>query len=322
MSAVEISVVCPFYNEEDLLERAARSLLAHLESLGSSFELILVNDGSTDRSAEIAARLAAADPRLRLLGYPENRGRGFALRTGIAAARGEIIVTTEMDSSWGEHIVHDLVRCLRENRMFHIAVASPHLPGGGYRNIPRHRVWLSRLGNLFIRLFLPGSVTMNTGMTRAYRRHVLRCMPLAQDGKLFHLEVIAKAHALGFAIVEIPATLEWPDPQRALRKNPVSLLRHSWQHAWYVFRLNPASFFFGLGAAALLLALSTLVIGGAWDARHPFDLPDARTPLLLLELGAGLLLLGVPFWILGRLERRRWRRASAALQASDTANGA
>lgn len=236
---MDVSVVCPFYNEAEGLEHAVRQMLEQLCALEGEWELILVNDGSTDDSGAIEARLArlaAESPRVRILGYPENRGRGYALRTGITAARGELVVTTEIDLSWGARIVHELVRELREHPECDIVIASPHLPGGGYRNVPAHRVWISRLGNLFIRACMPGAVTMNTGMTRAYRRASVRSLPLQEEGKEFHVEIIAVAHALGLKIREIPAVLEWQDPQRALRKSKRGLLQMACTHVWFALR--------------------------------------------------------------------------------------
>lgn len=91
-----------------------------------------------------------------------------------------------------------------------MVVASPNMEGGAYRNIPWKRVLLSKLGNTIIRTFMLDVVTMNTGMTRAYRRDVIQSLPLFENSKEFHVEVILKAVALGLNIKEIPAILEWP----------------------------------------------------------------------------------------------------------------
>ena len=99
-------------------------LLSQLSSLDGEWELIIVNDGSRDGSEEIARRLERTSPRLRVLGYPHNRGRGHALRTGIAAARGDLIVTTEIDLSWGSTIVQDLVAATRQHPDADMIVAS------------------------------------------------------------------------------------------------------------------------------------------------------------------------------------------------------
>ena len=133
--ALDISVVCPFYNEVGIIEHAVRTMLHRLSMLDGSWELIVVNDGSTDNSEKVVRKIAEEHPELRVVGYAPNRGRGYALRTGIAEACGDIIVTTEIDLSWGETIVEELVSELRRSVDIDIVVASPHLVGGGYRNI-------------------------------------------------------------------------------------------------------------------------------------------------------------------------------------------
>lgn len=208
---MKISVICPFYNEEAIIERAVQEFVVALATLDYDWELILVNDGSRDNSPGLAHRIASEHDRVRLLGYEHNRGRGYALRYGIYAATGDIVITTEVDLSWGEDIVHRLVAAFEEHVDADMIVASPNLPGGGYKNVPIKRVLLSRLGNILIRASQQGKMTMYTGMTRAYRREAFLSLPIDEDEKEFHLEVAQKAQAYGFKIYEIPCVLEWKD---------------------------------------------------------------------------------------------------------------
>ena len=138
-------------------------MLANLATLDRPWELIIVNDGSTDNSFALAHALEPENPQLRVIGYAENRGRGFALRTGIIAARGEIVVTTEVDCSWGDDIVHRIVKVFDEHPNTDMVVASPNLPGGGYQNVPPRRVAISRGGNMLLRAALSTRITMYTG---------------------------------------------------------------------------------------------------------------------------------------------------------------
>ena len=206
-----ISVVCPFYNEEKIVAASVRLMQQNLASLPEEWELIVVNDGSTDRSLEIVQALQGENPRLRVVSYPLNRGRGFAIRSGVGAARGRIVVTTEIDSSWGDDIVHRIVDGFTQHPDADMIVASPHLPAGGYRNVPAHRVFFSTAGNMIIRAALTRQVTMNTGMTRGYLRERFLQLPLDEPEKEMHLEIIQKAKAFGYKIYEIPAVLEWKD---------------------------------------------------------------------------------------------------------------
>ena len=261
----EVSVVCPFHNEAQILEPAIGTLLAQLRMLGRSWELLVVNDGSDDGSGGIAERLARENPNLRAIGYAEHRGRGYALREGIAAARGEIIVTTEMDLTWGAHIVHDLVRALGESPEADIVLASPHLPGGGYKGVPFFRVWVSRLGNWLIRACLGLAPTMNTGMARAYRAPVIRSLPLGENDKEFHLEVVHKAAARDYVIREIPAALEWKEHERAgqqpHRRSSTHLLHTALGHIRFLFRASPLR---TLGVVSLCVLIPVVLVLLGW----------------------------------------------------------
>ena len=219
-----ISVVCPFYNEAGIIETAVRRMLANLATLDRPWELIIVNDGSTDNSFALAHALEPENPQLRVIGYAENRGRGFALRTGIIAARGDLVVTTEVDCSWGDDIVYRIVKVFDEHPNTDMVVASPNLPGGGYQNVPPRRVAISRGGNMLLRAALSTRITMYTGMTRGYRRERFLELPIDEDEKEFHLDVARKALGLGFAIREVPAMLTW---QHETLAKPGSATRQS-----------------------------------------------------------------------------------------------
>jgi dolichol-phosphate mannosyltransferase len=267
-----ISVVCPFFNEEAIIDASVRLMLLNLAALPEEWELIIVDDGSRDRSLELARALEAQTPRLRVISYPANRGRGHAIRTGVAQARGDIVITTEIDSSWGDDIVARLAAELRRWPDADIIIASPHLPEGGYRNVPLGRVVLSSLGNYVIRSGLTYSVTMHTGMTRAYRRDKFLALPLDEDDKEMHLEIVSKAIALGYRIREIPAVLEWKahklgaGPARRRRSSSVSnrLIR-----THVLFSLLAAPFRYIYMVAAGLAAVAAVLL--AWSAVNFFS---------------------------------------------------
>jgi len=298
-SSIDVSVISPFYNEAGIIEHAICKMLEQLAALPGQWELIVVNDGSTDGSDEIAGRLAREHPAVRLLSYPRNRGRGYALRTGIAAARGDTIVTTEIDLSWGDTIVAELHAAMRRWPEADIVVASPHLPGGGYKNVPPKRVWLSRVGNHIIRLCMSNAVTMNTGMTRAYRRAVIQSLPLFEDDKELHLEVLLKATAFGYRVREIPAILEWKDYK--LRDQPVPrqsssrvnrlIVSHSLFSIFanpvrYVWTMSLLSFAFGVVAFVGAVILFYLRMVSAYTALLSLSL--FVVAILLFVLGVVL----------------------------------
>jgi len=315
---MDISVVCPFYNEAEIIESAIEQMLAQLCSLDAEWELIVVNDGSTDGSEKIAQRLARQYPRLGVLGYRFNRGRGYALRAGIAAAQGEIIVTTEIDLSWGERIVNDLVEAIRSWPDVDVVVASPHLPGGGYRNVPFKRVWLSRLGNRVIRACMFNGVTMNTGMTRAYRRQAISSLPLFEDGKEFHLEVILKATAFGFRIREIPALLEWKEykhrGKRVNRKSSSRVNRLIVSHSLFSVFANPVRYVWAMSFASLGLGGLFFIFALVLFYVRMVSVYAALISLSLVILGIVLFVLGVVVKQGNMVQRELWMLQSHQLK--------
>ncbi len=218
-----LSVVCPMYNEAAGIERAIDALVAALDGLGQPWELILVDDGSTDDCAALARRRLSEVAGGRVIGHSPNRGRGYALRQGFAAARAPIVVATESDLSWGADVVPRLYRAVADGP-HDLVVASPYLPGGALVGVPAHRAALSRVGNRMLRRVLP--VSMATGMTRGYRREVLESLELTADDKDVHLQILAQALDRGFRVGELPAVLRWEDAPRRSTLSSAHLASH------------------------------------------------------------------------------------------------
>lgn len=297
-----ITVVSPFYNESLILEKSVELMLSNLSELKFDWEFIIVNDGSTDDSHDIAETLVKKHgEKLRLISYPINQGRGYALKQGIDAARGNIIVTTEIDSSWGDTIVPCLVDVMVNNPNVDIVVASPHLPGGGYRNVPFKRTFLSSWGNRFIRLFVSQNVTMYTGMTRAYRAHVIKTMPVTEKEKEFHLEVLLKAMTFGYKIAESPCFLEWKDhklqqddkkPKK--RKSSSNISKLIVTHLQFGLLAKPARYLWGA-------ALGTNMLGIIFFISAVVRLLIGKVAIFLALTSGSLMIISLLFFIFGVL---------------------
>lgn len=226
ISIQKVSIICPFYNEEKILNNAIINLEKNLGTLKHDHEIILVNDGSTDKSLKIANKISSGFKNIKILTYPENQGRGFALKYGIDNSVGDIIITTEIDLSWGDNIVHNFIDAFEKEPSADIVIASPHLPGGRYINVPFKRVLLSKVGNFLLRTGQGYDITMYTGMTRAYKAKKIKSLFLDEKGKEFHLEVVIKAKFFNYKIIEIPSQLEWKDHKLTTNEN-VSVKRKS-----------------------------------------------------------------------------------------------
>lgn len=257
----KISIVCPFYNEESIIENASALMVRNLQTLSLDWELILVNDGSTDDSLQSVYASVKGNDRIKIISYETNQGRGHALKTGIDHAQGDIIITTEIDLSWGTDIVTRIISKFKETPKLDVVIASPNLKGGGYKNVPLKRVLLSKIGNHLIRLLFTRQVTMNTGMTRGYRREIIQGLNTFEKEKEFHLEVLLKLYTLGATIGEIPATLEWKDRQlakdrKSKRKSSSKISAIIATHLNFLFFARPIRYFWFI---SFVLAMGSLV---------------------------------------------------------------
>ena len=310
-----ISVVSPFHNEALIIEASVRLMMTNLESLPGEWELIVVDDGSTDHSLEIARGLEKEFAQLRVLSYPTRRGRGYAIRQGVAQARGDIVVTTEIDSSWGDEIVSRIVAEFDKHPEADIVIASPHLAGGGYKNVPVSRVLLSTIGNYVIRGGLTYGVTMNTGMTRGYRRDRFALLPLDEDEKEMHLEVIAKAQAFGLRIHEIPAVLEWRNhnhakPGSAPRKSSANVNKLIRTHTLFAVLAAPFRYLYLVSAICALVSVGFFVWSFINLFTHRVSIYLFLSSLLTATLGFLIFGIGVLAQQGRALQRELWRLRS------------
>jgi dolichol-phosphate mannosyltransferase len=253
---IQLSVITPMYNEEPTIHDCAAKLIEALRSFDDTWELILVNDGSSDNTLNIISRLAKDDQRIKIVSYKQNRGRGYALRAGFMNCRGRYVVTVESDLTWGEDIVSRLHTELLDTNA-DIVIASPYAKGGRLENVPFKRALLSWLGNRILRLTVSSDITMLSGMTRGYKGDFIRSLPLAEDGKEIHLEIVSKGCMLGSSFSEIGATLRWAKakkgkPRRKSKFKPAKLV-HS--HLLFGFNEAPILLFGSVGAVVLLVGL-------------------------------------------------------------------
>lgn len=260
MSGLNLSIVMPGYNEEATISKNLKNVHHTARKLGIAFEIIFVNDGSTDNTERIVQDLALELEELQLITYRENKGRGYALRKGFENARGEMILTTESDLTWGIDIIDKLYSAIMKTGD-DIVVACPYLKGGGLRNVPFKRAFLSRFGNRVLSVSLGNIVHMVSGMTRIYRSECICSIPLNSDDKEIHLEILSKALVLGYRVSEIPAILAWPDKKiqrRGKRKSSFAMMKYINSHIIFTLFERPILFFGFLG---LFILIAGIILG-------------------------------------------------------------
>ncbi len=189
-----VSVVLPCYNEEDSVERIVRSTRAVLGEITEDFEIIVVDDGSRDRTGEIAGRLAETCAEVKVVRHPRRRGYGNTLRSGFRAAGKELIFYTDGD---GQFDVAELRRLL-----FLLPEADIVTGYRKRRQDPFYRVLNSRLYNLAVRALFAVKVRDVNCAFKLYRRKVLKDMRLDSAGAFINAEIIIKAARRGCRIRE------------------------------------------------------------------------------------------------------------------------
>jgi len=275
------SVVSPMFNEEANIASTVDAIEKVMDGIGKPWELILVNDGSTDGTAEAAARICEKKPFARLLSYEPNQGRGKALRTGFAEARGRYIITIESDLSWDASLMAEMLRMLEGNEA-DLVLASPYVKGGRTEGVPAGRLMISYLGNLILNIVVPGNFRMVTQMFRAYRREVIDSLELESDRKEIHLEILSKAVAIGYRAKEIPAVLR----SRGGGKSKFALGKTVASHLAFSYFEKPillfgiAGFFFLAAAGGIGAYLLVEFLRGTLNPDRPL-----MTVLILLIIG-------------------------------------
>ncbi len=190
---IEISVVVPVFNEEENLPLLIPKLVEVLNSLGQSYEMIFVDDGSTDRSLIILKEMASRNSLLRILRFKENRGLSTALVAGIREARGEKIVTLDSDLQNDPMDIPKLLGYLE-----HYDMAT------GWRQ-KREDSWLKKISSKVanaIRNWVSGEEIHDSACTlRAFKRECIKGIPIFNGMHRF-LSTLVKME--GYRIIEVP----------------------------------------------------------------------------------------------------------------------
>lgn len=191
---IDLSVVVPVFNEQGSVERAADWIREVLSGGPDTFEIVFVNDGSTDATGDVLARVQASDPRIRVVDLRRNYGKAAALSEGFRVARGAFVVTMDGDLQDDPSEIPRLLATLDEG----FDIVSGWKQG---RRDPWHKTIPSKLFNRVTSRV--GGLDLkdhNSGL-KAYRAEVLEHLDLVGE---MHRFVTVMAHWQGFRVTEIP----------------------------------------------------------------------------------------------------------------------
>ena len=216
----DLSIVIPAYNEELRITPTLERLHAFLAATTYAWEIVVVDDGSRDGTADLVDSLAARIPYLRVIRSRPNRGKGAAVRVGMLAARGAVRVMCDADGSMPPDELPKLLAPIATGNV-EIAIGSRYAKGAAANTSqPRWRVAWSRLCNRVIqRTLVPGVLDTQCGF-KAFTAQAARDLfgRGRIDGWAFDLEVLALARRRGWGIAEVGVS--WTDDRRS-RVNPL-----------------------------------------------------------------------------------------------------
>jgi len=191
-----ISFVLPAYNEEDNIEKAVRAVVQAAETIDiEDYEVVVVNDGSADRTAEILERLRVENPHIRPIHHPKNLGYADALRTGFTSAKLPLVFYTDSDLQFDVKEVKNLLPAIEDYDIvcgFRI-----------YRYDPLTRLFLAWGYNLVARTVFRLRVRDIDCAFKLFRREVFDVIQIRSKKFFVDTEILAKARHHGFRMTEI-----------------------------------------------------------------------------------------------------------------------
>ncbi|MBN1944555.1 MAG: glycosyltransferase family 2 protein [Bradymonadales bacterium] len=283
-----LTVVIPTYNEAESLSTLHSELVAELEAVGVPFEIILVDDGSTDVTPRLASEICRKDQRVRYLRFRRNFGKAAALNEGFGRAQGEVVVTMDADLQDNPAEIHNLLDALDEG---YDLISGWKWP----RRDPLGKRLPSKLFNFAVRAGTGLALhDMNCGL-KAYRKEMVDSLSIYGD---MHRYIPVLAQARGFKVGEVKVSHR----PRLYGKSKYSVGRFSRGFLDFLtvlfltrYRTRPLHLIGGMGLAmGLIGALILLILTIGWFAGTPIGArPLFFMGILLTILAVQLITFGL-----------------------------
>lgn len=193
-----VSILIPAYNESDNLALVLEDITHFMYKLAPHYEVIVIDDGSTDNTAEIANIYA-----VKIIRHTVNQGKGVALQTAIKAARGDIIITMDADGSHQAKDLNKFIQLLVKNEELDAVIGSRFLKPNGRKSTTKFNILGNRIFNVLISLFTGKKVTDSQSGFRAFRKDAAQEIDLESRGFDVETELTIKSLRKGM-VVEIP----------------------------------------------------------------------------------------------------------------------
>ena len=246
--------------------------------------MIIINDGSKDNTGEMAEQFSKNRDNIIVHHNIVNLNLGRALQTGFALARGQYVVVMDIDLTYSEDHIHQLLGKIIETDA-DCVLASPYMKGGKSTAVPFFRLLLSKVVNRMMRIMSPIKVHTFTGMVRIYKAEFLKKLNLKSTTYSINPEIIYKGAILRARIEEIPAHLDWSDQKQTSRSSSIRIFRGIMAGLMSGFIFRPYFFFMGIGLFLFIVASYIIV----WIFIHTFTvLPEIATANIDFETRFGM----------------------------------
>ena len=215
-----LSIIIPAYNEEQNLPSTLTDISAYLKDKVYEYELIIVDDGSTDRTVEIALEAAKPFKAFTLLKNQTNHGKGYSLKRGVLAARGRYILFMDADNSTRIDQVEKLMEAI--NSGSDVAIASRRIPGAQINSSqPLHRIVLGNIYIILSKLILGSSVQDYNCGFKLYKNKAAMTLfsRLTRDDWSFDSELIFLIGRFKLKLKEVP--VEWIHHEKTSKVRPI-----------------------------------------------------------------------------------------------------
>ncbi|KFM22233.1 dolichyl-phosphate beta-glucosyltransferase protein [Marine Group I thaumarchaeote SCGC AAA799-B03] len=245
LNVCSLSVVIPVYNQEKEISHSINNIKSVIEKLHLSYEIIVVNDGSTDNTVNELKNLKSSYP-LKIISYPKNVGKGYAVKEGILNSKGEFLIFMDGDLEISSDILHEYIVSLQQTDNDIIIGSKYHEQS--IIKIPLRRRILSRIFNLLVRTLLPINLMDTQSGLKAGKGDVLRKVFKIMLTKryAFDVEMLTVSSLFNCKVGELPIkiNLNCGFKKKEMYKMFVDLLAISYRFKiikWYQRQLKQTS---------------------------------------------------------------------------------
>jgi len=238
---IYLSVVAPAYNEEHSIVKVVREWLSILAQEKNTWEIIVTNDGSTDKTGSILHTLAQENNHLKIVSLDSNKGCGYALHQAIVQSQGHYVVTIDADGQFDLSEYSLLLKKLEEG--YDIVTGFRHKKIDSIL-----RTLLDRILHLIVKISFDISLKDTNCALKIFKRGVLEKIQVDSKGYSIPTELLIKAKALGYRIGEVRITHR----QRLRGESKLKALKVSWQMIVFLLYLKLKLYLFKTGVVKTL----------------------------------------------------------------------